>query len=458
MSSLAAIALEIENSRPQCDQLLKDLSVRNNFFGSKKFKSCSWSNYFVEEGTSKSGLSQATAATSNLDAVPEKASFPTKKLREYLRNFSTERASSPGGHEYDDHQIDWVNMAAKLSTKSQIFTARDCYIHYTNVESKDINKGIWGADEDRKLLALVNASEVRVVGIIFSFYSIFIARCKLIICIISMYPQECGWVKIADDLGTSRTPLQCLQRYQQALNVKLVNSTEWTTDEDNLLRKGVELFGTKNWQNVASMISGRSAVQCGARYRKSSKSRDDIVDGSWTEIDERRLFLAAIAYDIPTSSIFKKSASEIEAFLALDDTPHTGDEGGSSTVTPRLTNEEIGVQLGPGEPRRDHECVVKEKKKYNMTRSANVGAAPADGVQVRRCARLSEVNIYRLLLLKMCVCVRVLLCLSEFCVCVRYLGIELHVIDRINRVTKLLLQLIKQSQLWAAVAKLVPGK
>jgi hypothetical protein len=160
MSSLAAIALEIENSRPKCDQRQKDLSVRCNFFGSKKFKSCSWSSYFVEEGTSKSVLSQATVPTANLDAVPEKASFPTKKLREYLRLFSTERASSADGNGQDDQQIDWVNMAAKLSTKSQIFTARDCYIHYSNVESKDINKGIWGADEDRKLLALANASEV----------------------------------------------------------------------------------------------------------------------------------------------------------------------------------------------------------------------------------------------------------------------------------------------------------
>jgi Myb-like DNA-binding domain len=224
-------------------------------------------------------------------------------------------------------------------------------------------------------------------------------------------------VKIADDLGTSRTPLQCLQRYQQALNVKLVNSSEWTTDEDNLLRKGVELYGTKNWQNVASMISGRSAVQCGARYRKSSKSRDDIVDGSWTEIDERRLFLAAIAYDIPTSSIFKKTTAEIAAFIATENTPDTGDEGSSSTLNPGSNNEESGAQLGSEKPRRGNECAVKEKKKYNMTRSANVGAAPAEGVQVRSCATPSKGNIYHLLLLKMCFHQLVLPCLCCACAC-----------------------------------------
>lgn len=160
MSSLAAIALEIENSRPQREQQLRDSSVRCNFFGPKKLKSCSWSNYFVEERPLRSGSSQATVSTANLDAVPEKSSFPTKKLRDFLRLLSSERSPSADANEHGDHLIDWVAMSAKLSTKSQILTARDCYIHYNNVESKDINKGIWGANEDRKLLALVNASEV----------------------------------------------------------------------------------------------------------------------------------------------------------------------------------------------------------------------------------------------------------------------------------------------------------
>jgi hypothetical protein len=31
-------------------------------------------------------------------------------------------------------------------------------------------------------------------------------------------------------------------------------------------------------------------------------------------MDERRLFLAAVAFEIPTSSIFKKTASEIEVY------------------------------------------------------------------------------------------------------------------------------------------------
>ena len=120
---------------------------------------------------------------------------------------------------------------------------------------------------------------------------------------------------IAEELKSNRTPLQCLQRYQQALNTKLANTSEWTIAEDILLKKAAEMYGTKNWQNAANMISGRSAVQCGARYRKSSKIRDDITEGSWLDIDERRLFLGAVAYELPTSSLFKKSEIEIDSYL-----------------------------------------------------------------------------------------------------------------------------------------------
>ena len=42
--------------------------------------------------------------------------------------------------------------------------------------------------------------------------------------------------------------------------------------------------------------------------------------------------------------------------------------------------------------------------------------------------------------------------------CVRDAWMEMHIIDRSNHVAISFLQLIKQSQLWAVVAKLVPGK
>ena len=122
------------------------------------------------------------------------------------------------------------------------------------------------------------------------------------------------------------------------------------------------------------MISGRSAVQCGAKYRKSSKCRDDIVDGSWLEIDERRLFLGAVVYEIPTSSTLKKTDAEIEAFLndemiiptlarttGLISTSH-GEDGVNN-----ITNNSLETII-----------IQKEKKKYIFTKGApTVAISPA---------------------------------------------------------------------------------
>lgn len=190
--------------------------------------------------------------------------------------------------------------------------------------------------------------------------------------------QECGWVKIADDLGTRRTPLQCLQRYQQALNSKLVDSSEWTRDEDNMLRKAVEIHGTKNWQNVASIILGRSAVQCGARYRKSSKSRNDIVDGSWADVDERKLFLASVAYEIPTSSIFKKTTAEIDAFVsALESNPTASLQNILVTGNESLAGLDMPITTKNPDTQR------REKKKYNLTKTVHSNIAGDEGLPVR---------------------------------------------------------------------------
>lgn len=176
---------------------------------------------------------------------------------------------------------------------------------------------------------------------------------------------------IAGDLGTNRTPLQCIQRYQQALNNKLTKTTEWTKEEDILLKKSAEIYGSKNWQNVANMLSGRSAVQCGAKFRKSSKCRDDIVDGSWIEIDERKLFLSAVVHEIPTSSVFKKTEVEINEFLNSElIIPTTA----CTTVSNSTTN------IDQNDSTQPVIIIKKEKKKYNMTKappSLSIPTAPS---------------------------------------------------------------------------------
>lgn len=73
-----------------------------------------------------------------------------------------------------------------------------------------------------------------------------------------------NWINIAVELGTNRTPFQCLVRYQRSLNPLILNR-EWTKEEDMQLLAMVETFGEKNWQLVAAQLEGRAANQCATR-------------------------------------------------------------------------------------------------------------------------------------------------------------------------------------------------
>lgn len=74
-----------------------------------------------------------------------------------------------------------------------------------------------------------------------------------------------NWEAVAAELGTARTPVMCLLRYQRSLNPNLLRS-KWTPEEDRRLTDAVAQFGAKNWQQVASCVPGRNPQQCLHRY------------------------------------------------------------------------------------------------------------------------------------------------------------------------------------------------
>lgn len=51
----------------------------------------------------------------------------------------------------------------------------------------------------------------------------------------------------------------------------------------------------KNWQHVANCLPGRAANQCHARWRQESRA-NEIKSGKWSELEERKLVLAVLAY------------------------------------------------------------------------------------------------------------------------------------------------------------------
>lgn len=177
----------------------------------------------------------------------------------------------------------WDDAAALFPSR----TARDCYAQYANNLDPSLNKANWSQDEEKQLLLLVEKYD------------------------------EHDWCTIAEELGTQRSPFECLQHYQRTLNKALVNNSEWTEEEDELLKEAVEEHG-RNWQNVASCVPNRSATQCNNRWNKSAVCHEEVVAGKWTEEEERLLFLAAVAYGAPRLADSKKTEPELQQLLNHD--------------------------------------------------------------------------------------------------------------------------------------------
>lgn len=123
--------------------------------------------------------------------------------------------------------IPWTDIAKDLGSARLPI---ECYQQHRNVDDQLINHSPWTAEEEEKLCAIVAKF------------------------------SSSDWVSISETLGTNRTPWQCIQHFQQALNAEIINSTEWTDEEDEILKQAVEVYGHSNWQHVANAIPGN--VHC----------------------------------------------------------------------------------------------------------------------------------------------------------------------------------------------------
>eukprot|EP00005_Dracoamoeba_jomungandri_P001284 CAMPEP_0174252078 /NCGR_PEP_ID=MMETSP0439-20130205/1706_1 /TAXON_ID=0 /ORGANISM="Stereomyxa ramosa, Strain Chinc5" /LENGTH=474 /DNA_ID=CAMNT_0015332569 /DNA_START=30 /DNA_END=1454 /DNA_ORIENTATION=+ len=86
-----------------------------------------------------------------------------------------------------------------------------------------------------------------------------------------------NWKRIATYFD-NRTNVQCLHRWQKVLNPKLVKGP-WTKEEDELLKKYVEIYGAKTWATIAKELGGRIGKQC--RERWYNNLNPDIKRAAW---------------------------------------------------------------------------------------------------------------------------------------------------------------------------------
>ncbi|NXF33648.1 SNPC4 protein, partial [Nyctibius bracteatus] len=100
------------------------------------------------------------------------------------------------------------------------------------------------------------------------------------------------WQTIAQELGTNRTPFQCLQKYQ--VYNKDLKRKEWTKGEDQMLLELVQEMRVGShipYKKIAYYMEGRDSAQLIYRWTKSVDP--SLRKGPWT-LEEDAMLLAAV--------------------------------------------------------------------------------------------------------------------------------------------------------------------
>jgi DNA-directed RNA polymerase specialized sigma54-like protein len=102
-----------------------------------------------------------------------------------------------------------------------------CKQKWDVVLKPDVNNNPWTSEEDKNLLKYISENKAH------------------------------DWKTIAEKLDTNRNAFQCFRRYQRSLNPNMLKS-KWTDEEDQLLTDAVVLYGEKNWQQISTVLEGRT--------------------------------------------------------------------------------------------------------------------------------------------------------------------------------------------------------
>ncbi|KAI8074406.1 hypothetical protein BC940DRAFT_43469 [Gongronella butleri] len=164
---------------------------------------------------------------------------------------------------YPVNKLDWERISTQyVKTRTPL----ECMIQWTTQDHPSINKLPWSKVETERLGQLVQT-----------------------------HGYHGQWEKIASELNTNRTAAQCFSHYQFASNTKAAHK-KWTKDDDDALRNAVTVLGDRNWQQVATLVGGRSGQQCLHRWLKSINPA--IRRSKWTDEEDQALRGAVAVYGI----------------------------------------------------------------------------------------------------------------------------------------------------------------
>ena len=100
-----------------------------------------------------------------------------------------------------------------------------------------------------------------------------------------------NWRKIASLLGTVRSDVQCLHRWNKVLKPGLQKGS-WKIEEDEVVRMAVMNHGVGRvqWSEIATKLPGRLGKQC--RERWFNHLDPAINKGEWSQTEDRILYEA----------------------------------------------------------------------------------------------------------------------------------------------------------------------
>jgi hypothetical protein len=104
-----------------------------------------------------------------------------------------------------------------------------------------------------------------------------------------------NWVVVAT-LVPGRTKIQCENRWRSALDPSIAltggSTGPWKDDEDIKLKAAAQTHGGKDWVAIAALVPGRTKKQCQKRWRNALDPSIDGVNGctgTWKEDEDIKL-------------------------------------------------------------------------------------------------------------------------------------------------------------------------
>jgi len=107
--------------------------------------------------------------------------------------------------------------------------------------------------------------------------------------LVDLYGDK-DWHQVAGDFR-DRSDVQCQQRWDKVVNPKLIKGP-WTKEEDEKVIDLVRKYGPKKWTLIARQLDGRIGKQC--RERWHNHLNPEIVKTAWTEEEEMTIIQAQI--------------------------------------------------------------------------------------------------------------------------------------------------------------------